>query len=187
LTGSASWNSSNQTNSPYVLDVTGAADHIDSHPYGSLGSTLAESPPFQGKSARPLRVYMGDYQPFVRSACNTRPLPFGDGYVRTTIRRPYTTYDAFAAVSKDAWTAQLYCENFTDTRPICSRARAVRGYRNRQLVREPLGYGSATSRRRVACAELRRTRYLGSSACAVQARQRRCVGLTRRSRQPMAE
>jgi iron complex outermembrane receptor protein len=28
----------------------------------------------------------------------------------------YTTYDAFAGVSKDAWTAQLYCENFTDTR-----------------------------------------------------------------------
>jgi hypothetical protein len=80
LTGSASWNSSNQTNSPYIRDVTGQPITSIPNPYGSLGSTLAT------------------------------------GFVQNYDQRGYTTYDAFAGVSKDAWTDQLYCENFTDTR-----------------------------------------------------------------------
>jgi outer membrane receptor protein involved in Fe transport len=28
----------------------------------------------------------------------------------------FTTYDASGGIAKDAWTAQLYCQNLTDTR-----------------------------------------------------------------------
>ena len=117
LTGSASWNSSNQTNSPYILDVTGQPITSIPNPYGSLGSTLAESPPFQGNLRARYEFTWGDYQPFVQVGAQRQAHSHSaTGFVQNYDQPGYTTYDAFAGVSKDAWTAQLYCENFTDTR-----------------------------------------------------------------------
>jgi hypothetical protein len=59
----------------------------------------------------------GDYHPFVQVGGQHQAHSHSaTGYVQNYDQAAYSTYDAFAGVSKDDWTAQLYCENLTDTR-----------------------------------------------------------------------
>jgi iron complex outermembrane recepter protein len=117
VTGAASWNSSDQTNSPYLKDVTGQPITSIPNPYGTPGSTLAESPPFQGNLRVRYERDWGDYHPFVQVGGQHQAHSHSaTGYVQNYDQAAYSTYDAFAGVSKDDWTAQLYCENLTDTR-----------------------------------------------------------------------
>jgi iron complex outermembrane receptor protein len=117
LTGASSWNSSNQTNSPYVTTVTGQPITSIANPYGQVGSTLAQSPPFQGNLRARYEFAYGEYHPFVQVGGQHQAHSHSaTGYVQNYDQAAYTAYDAFAGIAKDAWTAQVYCENFTDTR-----------------------------------------------------------------------
>jgi outer membrane receptor protein involved in Fe transport len=117
VTGSASWNSSSQTNSPYINDVAGQPITSIPNPYGSPGSTLAESPPFQGNLRIRYEFDWGDYHPFMQVGGQHQAHSHSaTGFVQNYDQASYSTYDAFAGVGKDDWTVQFYCENFTDTR-----------------------------------------------------------------------
>ena len=117
ITGSAAWNSSNQTNSPYITSVTGQPITSNPNPYGALGSTLAESPPFAGNLRARYEFTVDDYRPFLQVGGQHQAHSHSaTGFVQNYDQAPFTTYDAFAGVGKDSWVVQAYCENLTDSR-----------------------------------------------------------------------
>ena len=122
ITSSASWNSSNQTNSPYLPVNNPLAPNYGqsitsiSNPYGPLNSPLADSPPFQGNLRARYEFLAGEYHAF----CQVGGMHQGHSYSATGNVQAYdmpgfTTYDASLGVSKDAWTVQLVGENITNT------------------------------------------------------------------------
>ena len=117
ITGSAAWNSSNQTNSPYITSVTGQPITSIPNPYGALGSTLAESPPFAGNLRARYEITVADYRPFLQVGGQHQAHSHSaTGFVQNYDQAPFTSYDAFAGVGKDSWVVQAYCENLTDSR-----------------------------------------------------------------------
>ena len=117
LTGAASWNSSSQLNSPYVDTVTGQPITSIPNPYGQVGSTLAQSPPFQGNLRARYEFAVGDYHPFVQVGVQHEAHSHSaTGFASNYDQAAFTTYDAFAGIAKDAWSMQFYCQNLTDTR-----------------------------------------------------------------------
>jgi outer membrane receptor protein involved in Fe transport len=117
LTGASSWNSSSQLNSPYVETVTGQPITSIPNPYGQVGSTLAQSPAFQGNLRARYEFAVQDYHPFVQvGAQHEAHSHSGTGFAANYDQGAFTTYDFFAGTAKDAWTVQLYCQNLTDTR-----------------------------------------------------------------------
>jgi iron complex outermembrane receptor protein len=117
LTGSAAWNSSNQTNSPYITTVTGQPITSIPNPYGALGSSLAESPPFAGNLRARYEFTAGDYHPFFQlGGQHTAHSHSATGFVQNYDQAAFSSYDASGGVGKDNWNAQLYCDNLTDSR-----------------------------------------------------------------------
>ena len=131
--GSASWNSSSQTNSPYLLANNPASatfgQPITSIPnvYGTPGSPLAQSPPFQGNLRARYEWSIGSYEAFVQaggthqghSISQTSNVPSGAilGSTPRAFDQPaYSTYDLSAGFAKDNWNVQLVGHNITDTR-----------------------------------------------------------------------
>ncbi len=116
LTGSSSWNSSNQMNSPLLKDASGAPLKI-ADPYGNPGTTLAQSPPFQGNLRARYEFAVDEYHPFVQIGGQHQAHSHSaTGYFANFDQPGFTTYDAAAGVSKGQWTMQAYCDNLTDTR-----------------------------------------------------------------------
>jgi outer membrane receptor protein involved in Fe transport len=119
LTGAASWNSSSQTNSPYLIGVNGQPITSIQNPYGPIGSSLAQSPPFQGNLRARYEFALNDYRAFTQiGGVHQAHSHSATGYIENFDQPGYTTYDASLGVSKDAWTAQLYGQNITDTRYV---------------------------------------------------------------------
>jgi outer membrane receptor protein involved in Fe transport len=121
VSGSASWNSSNQTNSPYLLATKGplAGEPITSipNPYGPLNSPTAESPPFQGNLRVRYDFTLNDYNVFVQAGGQHQAHSYSaTGNVEGFDQSAYTTYDASLGVAKDAWSVQVIGQNLTDTR-----------------------------------------------------------------------
>lgn len=117
VTGSSAWNSSSETNSPYVESLAGQPITSIPNPYGTLGSTLAQSPPFSGNLRARYEFQLAEYHPFVQIGGQHQAHSHSaTGYVQNFDQPGFTTYDAFAGVAKDLWTVQLYCENLTDKR-----------------------------------------------------------------------
>ena len=119
VTGSAAWNSSNQTNPPYITSVTGQSITSIPNPYGSLGSTLAESPPFSGNLRARYEFEAGDYHAFVQIGAQHQAHSHSHsatGFVQNYDQAAFSTYDAAGGVGKDSWTVQGYCENLTASR-----------------------------------------------------------------------
>jgi iron complex outermembrane recepter protein len=119
LNGAASWNSSSQLNSPYLTQVNGAPVLSIPNPFGAPGSSLAQSPPFEGNMRARYEFAIREYHPFVQLGVVHQ----GSSHTATGFRQifelpPFTTYDAFVGVAADSWTIQLYCENLTDTRAV---------------------------------------------------------------------
>ncbi|MBV8806470.1 MAG: hypothetical protein JO042_15545, partial [Sinobacteraceae bacterium] len=139
--GSASWNRSRQTNSPYLIAnnpalLTNAASKAEfgqpilsvTNPYGPIGGPSANSPPTQWN----LRVRYGwainDYSAFVMAGVthtahsytqsSANPSLSAGENVSTTLLRfenpPITQYDASAGISKDAWSIEFYAQNLTN-------------------------------------------------------------------------
>jgi len=117
LTGAASWNSSNQTNSPYLIGLNGQPITSISNAYGALNSPLAQSPPFQGNLRVRHEFSMSDYHAFWQIGGVHQAHSYSaTGHIQTFEQPGFTTYDASLGVAKDAWLVQVYGENVTDRR-----------------------------------------------------------------------
>ncbi len=140
--GGASWNSSVQTNSPYLIAnnpalQTGPASSQAEfgqpilsvqNPYGPPGGPSANSPPLQFNLRLRYEWTVNDYGAFAQAGTthtahsftqsSANPALSAGSNVSTTLLRfenpPITQYDASFGVSKDAWTAEAYAENLTN-------------------------------------------------------------------------
>jgi iron complex outermembrane recepter protein len=119
LTGAASWNSSNQTNSPYLIGTNGQPILSIPNPYGAIDSPLAQAPAFQGNLRARYEFDFGDYHAFWQIGAQRQDHSYSaTGNVQAYDQPAFTTYDASIGAAKDAWTVQLYGQNLTDTRAI---------------------------------------------------------------------
>jgi iron complex outermembrane receptor protein len=132
IQGSASWNSSSLTNSPYLIgNVPGNAEDgmpllTAPNPYGVKGSSLPQSPAFEGNIRARYEWAVNDYRPFAQiggqHTAHSRSLPgnvpaiaVGEITTQAFDQPGYSTYDAAVGVSKDNWTAQLEGQNLGNT------------------------------------------------------------------------
>ena len=126
---SASWNSTEQTNSPFLIannpallaNPASAAEYnkpITSipNPYGPLGSPTAYSPPFNMNARLRYEWVMADYSMFVQvGGIHQGHMVTATGYVPAYNIDPYTSYDASVGVGKGPWSVQAYGQNLANT------------------------------------------------------------------------
>jgi hypothetical protein len=87
------------------------------NPYGQTGSSLAQSPPFQGSIRARYEVSFGDYTGFVQVAASHQAHSYSaTGNIVVYDQPSYTIYDASLGVAKNAWNVQAYAQNLTDAR-----------------------------------------------------------------------
>jgi outer membrane receptor protein involved in Fe transport len=121
LQGSSAWNSSNQTNSPAIINNNPASPGFGKpvagilNPFGPEGSPLANSPPFQANLRARYEFELGEYHAF----CQVGGQHTGNSYSATGNVAAYdqpgfTTYDAAMGVAKDQWNVQFFGQNLTD-------------------------------------------------------------------------
>ena len=139
LQGAASWNQSEQTNSPSLIDnnptsinfgkpITEACAASGCKPlnnlFGPIGGPSANSPPIQFSLRARYEWTMATYNTFVQfgathtghsfTQAGSNPSLSASG-VNTTVLRfenpAYSTFDVSAGVAKDAWNAHLYVQN----------------------------------------------------------------------------
>jgi iron complex outermembrane recepter protein len=126
LTGSASWNSSNLTNAPYLLQPNGqpiiipvspGVNNYGGSPFGVIGSPLAQSPPMQANLRARYEIAFGNYNAFAQVGGTHQAHSYSaTGNIQTYDQPGFSTYDASMGVAKDNWTTSLYLTNFTNTR-----------------------------------------------------------------------
>ncbi|HXI48278.1 MAG TPA: TonB-dependent receptor [Steroidobacteraceae bacterium] len=145
LQGAASWNHSRQTNSPALIDnnpasnnfgkpitqncdSTGANCAAVTNPFGPIGAPSANSPPVQFSLRGRYDWNIGDYKPYVQFGASHTGHSFtqagsnpsidvaGITTGRLRFENPaYTTFDASLGVAKDAWTANAFAENLSNS------------------------------------------------------------------------
>ena len=135
ILGSFAWNSTEQTNSPFLIANNPASVNFGkpittiANPYGVQGSPLAQSPPFQGNLRARYEWSIYEYQAFVQlgaarqahslSLTGNAPSIAPTGSITQAFDQPaFTTYDGALGVSKDAWNVQVFGQNLTDTRGL---------------------------------------------------------------------
>jgi iron complex outermembrane recepter protein len=118
----ASWTSSSQTNSPYLVNNNPASpthgQNITSipNPYGPLGSPTSYSPPFKVSGRIRYDWVIDQYSAFVQATGNHQAhMLTGTGYIAAYDIPAYSTYGASAGISKGAWAAQVYADNLTNS------------------------------------------------------------------------
>ena len=134
IQSSMAWNSSEQTNSPLFTNnnpysqSTGKFPYTGpgtssygqpiasiQNPYGTVGSRLAMSPPFEGSSRVRYEWNMGDYRYFVQGgASHIGETISQTGNVSPFVMPGYTTYDASAGVAKDKWNVSIFGQNLSN-------------------------------------------------------------------------
>ena len=134
LQGSASYNKSEQTNSPFLINNNPASaaygQPITSipNPYGNIGSPTANSPLFQGNLRARYEFKFNDYNLFTQAGgtYTTSSLTQSgsslalapDGAVNSTlvqfVNPAYATFDASAGVAKDAWNVEFFGQNLAN-------------------------------------------------------------------------
>ncbi len=134
--GSAAWNSSKQTNSPFLIANNPAlpADEIGKpitsvlNPYGPPGSAAPNAPPLQFNLRLRYQWVMNAYNLYAQAGVThtghsftqsgSNPELSAGTAISTTLLRfenpAYTTYDASLGASRDAWWAELHAENLTN-------------------------------------------------------------------------
>ncbi|MGO9934116.1 MAG: TonB-dependent receptor [Steroidobacteraceae bacterium] len=126
FTGAASWNSSNLTNAPYLLQPNGqpiiipvspGVNNYGGSPFGVVDSPLAQSPPFQASARARYEIRFGDYNYFAQVGGTHQAHSYSaTGNIQTYDQPGFSTYDASLGAEKDAWTVTAYMVNLTDTR-----------------------------------------------------------------------
>jgi len=125
---SAAWNSTMQTNSPYLVannpDLLKNPSSAPSYgqpitsipnPYGPIGSPTAYSPPFKVTGRVRYDWVMGNYGLFIQGGvAHQSHMVTATGYVVAYDIPPLTTYDASAGIAKDPWWVQIYAQNLTN-------------------------------------------------------------------------
>jgi outer membrane receptor protein involved in Fe transport len=123
VSGSAAWNDSKLVNEPTLIDNTGQPLAIN--PYGAHGSPLAQAPRFQANLRVRYEFALETYTPFVQVSGTHRTRSFAttdrfstdlQGNSIAYVQPGFSTVDAAAGVSRDAWSLQLYGQNLTDVR-----------------------------------------------------------------------
>jgi iron complex outermembrane recepter protein len=141
VTAAASYNKSEQTNSPALLannpallaNPASAAEFgkpitAIQNPYGAVGSPTANSPLFQGNIRARYEWSFNEYNMFAQvgatytsssfTQTGNNPSLSTGGAINTTLLRfenpPYGLVDASVGVAKDQWTVQLFGENLAD-------------------------------------------------------------------------
>jgi len=139
--GGAAWNTSKQTNSPYLIannpdllnDPASKADYGQpilsvQNPYGPPGSPAANCPPLQFNVRLRYEWTVDSYHSFVQAGAThtghsftqsgSNPPLSSNGQVSTTQLRfenpAISQFDASVGIAKDAWTAELYAQNLTN-------------------------------------------------------------------------
>jgi iron complex outermembrane receptor protein len=139
--GGISWNSSEQTNSPYLVannpellndpstsGLYGQPITSIKNPYGPLGSPTANSPPLQYNLRLRYEWSISAWRSFVQAGvthtahsytqAGVNPTLSSGANVSTTLIRfenpPYTVLDASAGVARGPWSAELYGRNLTN-------------------------------------------------------------------------
>jgi iron complex outermembrane receptor protein len=139
--GAVSWDSSEQTNSPFLLannpallaNPASAGEFgkpvlVFGNPYGPLGTPSANAPPFQFNLRLRYQWTMNSYNLFAQAGTThtahsftqfgSNPALSSGGAISTNQLRfenpAYTEYDASVGFAKDAWTAELFAENLTN-------------------------------------------------------------------------
>ena len=143
--GAASWNHSEQTNSPVLTDnnplspnygkpITAACNSFGINcqpiinPFGPIGSPSADSPPIQFSLRARYEWNFNGYSPFVQVAATHSGHSFtqaganptiGTGTISTGRLRfenpAYTTFDASCGIAKGAWYVTVYGQNLGDS------------------------------------------------------------------------
>jgi iron complex outermembrane receptor protein len=126
LTGAASWNSSNLTSAPYLLQPNGqpiiipvspGVNNYGGSPFGTVNSPLAQSPPFQASGRARYEMRLGDYNGFAQVGGTHQAHSYSaTGNIQTYDQPGFSTYDASLGAEKDAWIVTLYMVNLTNTR-----------------------------------------------------------------------
>ncbi len=134
LAGSAAWNSSEQTNSPALINnnpyctatvgpnnptpcVPGYGYPVPNvpNPYGAPGSRLAMSPPFEGTIRARYEWPLGSYHAYVQGvASHIGETISQTGNVSPFTMPGYTTYDASLGCGKDEWLVEFYGQNLSN-------------------------------------------------------------------------
>ena len=139
--GGASWNSSEQTNSPYLiannpallLDPATAGEYGKPilsilNPYGPPGSPSSFAPPFQFNARLRYQWVMNSLNLFAQAGVThtahsftqsgSNPVLSAGSNISTNQLRfenpPYTLYDVSCGVTKEAWSVELYALNLTN-------------------------------------------------------------------------
>jgi hypothetical protein len=126
ITGAASWNSSDLTNAPYLIQPNGqpiiipkapGSNNYGGSPFGTINSPLAMSPPFQASLRVRYEWEIGDYHAFAQAAGTHQSHSLSaTGNIQTSDQAGFSTYDMALGTSKDAWMAQFYMQNVSNTR-----------------------------------------------------------------------
>jgi iron complex outermembrane recepter protein len=139
--GGASWNSSEQTNSPYLVannpallqNPASKAEYGQPilsivNPYGPVGSPAANAPPMQFNLRLRYQWKVSSYNAFVQAGAThtahsytqsgANPSLSSGSNISTTLLRfedpPITQYDASVGIAKDAWTVECFGQNLTN-------------------------------------------------------------------------
>lgn len=134
LQGSASRNSSKQTNSPFLVNNNPQSVNFGQpittieNPFGPIGSPSANAPEVQYNLLARYDSSIGGYDWFVQgglthtdhsfSGAGSQPAPVAGEPIDTALLRfkipQYTVYDASLGVSRDQWSASLYGHNLAN-------------------------------------------------------------------------
>ena len=110
-------NDTKQLNSPAVTSVTGATLPGSVGIFGDVGDTLALSPAFKGSIRARYDFEYHDFFPFFQIGMTyTSSSHSAVANFNNYSMRPYEIADVSMGVSKGDLRAQIFCENFTDTR-----------------------------------------------------------------------
>ncbi|GAC1675675.1 MAG: TonB-dependent receptor [Steroidobacteraceae bacterium] len=145
IQGAASWNRSEQTNSPSLIDDNPASKNFGNpitvscnkagtnckplnNLFGPIGGPSANSPPIQFNLRARYEWAINSYNAFVQVGGTHTGHSFTQGGsnpsisaggINTTVLRfenpAYTSYDASAGVSKDAWNVHVFSQNLNNS------------------------------------------------------------------------
>ena len=119
--GSASYNRSYETNSPFLTNNNPASPNFGKpitsvvNVFGLQGSPLGESPTFQGNMRARYEFPLGEYKAFTQLGGQYYGASWSTvGTVDNYKMGGWATLDASVGVAKDAWTAEFFAQNLAD-------------------------------------------------------------------------